>query len=173
MSGKIQFFVNDVAVEADSEDADLPLLDFLHEYLNLTGTKFCCGIGVCRACTVATRNSRNAPLEKTLSCSTPLSLINGIHVYTVEGLGSAENLAPLQQAFLEHFSFQCGYCTPGFLMAATVLLERLRLSPVTAGQLDGMIEEWVGNNVCRCTGYTRYVEAIREVAMPYILECDK
>jgi len=166
----INFYVNDQAIEASTEDADMPLVDYLHERLSLTGTKFCCGIGECRACTVATRNSPQAPLEKTLSCSTPVSLMQGMEVFTVEGLGNEQDLAPLQQAFLEHFSFQCGYCAPGFLMAATVLLNKLQQSPVSENNLDAMIEKWVGSNICRCTGYVRYMEAIREVALPYTVE---
>lgn len=167
MSASIPFKINDKAVQADIEDADMPLVDFLHERQNLTGTKFCCGIGVCRACTVATRNSDGALLEKTLACSTPVSAMRNMTVYTVESLGSEQALAPLQQAFLEHFSFQCGYCAPGFLMAATAMLSHLKSAPVEVSELDQVIETWVGGNLCRCTGYVRYMEAIREVALPY------
>ena len=166
----ITFTVNGTLVEADANDTDLALVDFLHERLNLTGTKFCCGVGVCRACTVGTRNSPDAPMEKTLSCSTPVSFMKDMHVYTVEGLGTAGNLSPLQSAFLENFSFQCGYCTPGFLMAATVLVERLAHSPVSNEELDQVIEDWVGKNICRCTGYIRYIEAIKQVVLANTVE---
>ena len=170
MSQPEQFYVNDKAVQASADDSDMSLVDFLHERQNLTGTKFCCGIGVCRACTVATRNESSALLEKTLACSTPVSFLQGMRIYTVESLGNQEVLAPLQQAFLENFSFQCGYCAPGFLMAATAMLSHLKDSPVAADQLDDVINTWVGGNLCRCTGYVRYMEAIRAVALPYTRE---
>jgi aerobic-type carbon monoxide dehydrogenase small subunit (CoxS/CutS family) len=167
MSQTIRFHINDKAVHADAADSDMALIDYLHERQNLTGTKFCCGIGVCRACTVATRNEKGALMEKTLACSTPVSAVKDMRIYTVESLGSQEALAPLQLAFLENFSFQCGYCAPGFLMAATAMLSHLKDAPVYAEQLDEVINTWVGGNLCRCTGYVRYIEAIRQVALPY------
>jgi aerobic-type carbon monoxide dehydrogenase small subunit (CoxS/CutS family) len=167
MTQPIRFHINDRAVQADAGDADMALIDFLHERQDLTGTKFCCGIGVCRACTVATRADRDGVLEKTLSCSTPVSAVENMSVYTVESLGSEQALAPLQLAFLENFSFQCGYCAPGFLMAATAMLSHLQRAPVPLAQLDEVIATWVGGNLCRCTGYVRYMEAIRAVALPY------
>jgi aerobic-type carbon monoxide dehydrogenase small subunit (CoxS/CutS family) len=170
MNQAVQFFVNEKPVEASADDSDMSLLEFLQERQNLTGTKLCCGIGVCRACTVGTRNQPNAPMEKTLACSTPVSFVQGMRIYTVEGLASNAALAPLQQAFLENFSFQCGYCTPGFLMAATALIERVKLTPTSAKELDGLMDTWVGDNLCRCTGYVRYKEAIRQVALGYTQE---
>lgn len=167
MSAPIRFSINDRVVQADAGDADMALVDFLHERQDLTGTKFCCGIGVCRACTVATRSGDGALLEKTLACSTPVSAVENMAVYTVESLGSEQALAPLQQAFLEHFAFQCGYCAPGFLMAATAMLSHLQRAPVEESQLDDLMDTWVGGNLCRCTGYVRYMEAIRSVALPY------
>jgi aerobic-type carbon monoxide dehydrogenase small subunit (CoxS/CutS family) len=167
LNQSVQFYINDKAVEASAGDSDMALVDFLHERQNLTGTKFCCGVGVCRACTVATRNESTALLEKTLSCSTPVSFMQGMRVYTVESLGTEEALAPLQQAFLENFSFQCGYCAPGFLMVATAMLSHLKDNPIDHAQLDETINTWVGGNLCRCTGYVRYLEAIRKVALPY------
>ena len=167
MTNPIRFRINDKAVQADAADADMALVDFLHERQDLTGTKFCCGIGVCRACTVATREGEGGVLEKTLSCSTPVSAVENMSVYTVESLGSEQALAPLQQAFLENFSFQCGYCAPGFLMAATAMLSHLKHAPVPVSHLDAVIGTWVGGNLCRCTGYVRYMEAIRKVALPY------
>ncbi|MDX1577012.1 MAG: 2Fe-2S iron-sulfur cluster-binding protein, partial [Gemmatimonadota bacterium] len=141
----------------------LSLVDFLHDELDLTGTKFCCGIGVCRACTVAVRSRPGAPSRPVLGCSTPAAALDGAEITTVEGLGSAERLSDLQRAFLDHFAFQCGYCTPGFLTAATILLERLREAPVERGELDAAIEDAVGAHICRCTGYVRYHRAIRSV----------
>jgi aerobic-type carbon monoxide dehydrogenase small subunit (CoxS/CutS family) len=167
MSGIIRMYINGQAVEAQPGDSDMNLIDFLHERRNLTGTKLCCGIGVCRACTVGTRNLPDALMEKTLACSTPVSAMQGMRIYTVEGLMLDGKLSALQQSFLESFAFQCGYCAPGFLMASTAMLDHLRSNPVDTTQLDETIETWVGGNLCRCTGYVKYIEAIRKVAAPY------
>ncbi|MEM7306269.1 MAG: (2Fe-2S)-binding protein [Planctomycetota bacterium] len=159
---RVQLTVNGVRHEAEVSTTTR-LVDFLQDELGLTGTKFCCGIGVCRACTVASRNAPEAPRVPMLSCSTPVAAVDGYEIDTVEGLGSAEDLSPLQRAFLEHFSFQCGYCTPGFLMAATLLIERLQNDPVAEDEIDAAIAEACGEHICRCTGYVRYYEAMRAV----------
>jgi aerobic-type carbon monoxide dehydrogenase small subunit (CoxS/CutS family) len=84
----------------------------------------------------------------------------------VEGLaGSSGTPSPLQQAFLDEFAFQCGYCTPGFLMATHMLMERLRLAPLAEDQLDAAIQDACGSHICRCTGYARYYAAIRKVIL--------
>ncbi|MCW2244850.1 aerobic-type carbon monoxide dehydrogenase small subunit (CoxS/CutS family) [Azospirillum fermentarium] len=144
---------------------DLPLLDFLQEDLGLTGTKLGCGIGVCRACTVAVRRVPTAALTPLLSCSTPAAHLSGQEVFTVEGLGDARHLSPLQKSFLDEFAFQCGYCAPGFLMAAHILLDSLRFAPVPRDQLDAAIADACGAHICRCTGYKRYYAAIRKAAL--------
>ncbi|QGZ64721.1 (2Fe-2S)-binding protein [Paraburkholderia acidisoli] len=154
--------VNGRAVSVPAADADMSLAEFLHERLDLTGTKVCCGIGVCRACTVGLRNRSNALMEKTLACVTPMSAVANQYVYTVESLANGARLSPLQQAFLEGFAFQCGYCTPGFLMAATALLDHLKGYRLSAEQLDAAIDTWVGGNLCRCTGYVKYRAAIKQ-----------
>jgi len=84
---------------------------------------------------------------------------------TVEGTGSLEKPSAVQQAFLDHFAFQCGYCTPGFVMATEMLLGRLRAQPVKRDRLDAVIEDAVGQHICRCTGYARYHQAIRAVVL--------
>jgi len=168
VTGAVAFSINGRRVLVPAEDADLPLVDYLHEEARLTGTKFGCGIGVCHACTVAVRPQPGAPLQKLLSCSTPISALQGSAVYTVEALSTDALLHPLQSAFLEHFAFQCGYCTPGFLMSAFVLLDHLQRGSVTRAELDEQIERWVGDNICRCSGYVRYIEAIRDVASGYV-----
>ena len=164
---KVQFQINHQTVQASADDSDMRLVDFLHERLNLTGTKLCCGIGICRACTVAVQGKPGAPLEKMQACLTPIAALQDMHVFTVEGLGSEQALAPLQQAFLENFAFQCGYCAPGFLMGATVLIDRLKATPTSTAELDGLMDSLLGDNLCRCTGYVRYKEAIRKVALTY------
>ena len=145
--------------------ADLKLIDFLHEDLGLTGTKFCCGLGVCQACTVLARSTPTALAEPLLACITPMSALDGLLIDTVEGVAGPQGLAPVQQAFLAHFAFQCGYCMPGFVMATVALLERLRAQPVPLAQLDEAIEAALGAHVCRCTGYSRYHAAARELAL--------
>jgi aerobic-type carbon monoxide dehydrogenase small subunit (CoxS/CutS family) len=142
------------------------LIDFLAEELGLTGTKFCCGIAVCRACTVVLHRTPKASPVPILACSTPVSQVNGQSITTVEGLASPSGtLVPLQQAFLDEFAFQCGYCTPGFLMAAHAMVARLRASPVSPSQVDRVILENCGQNICRCTGYVLYLRAIRKVVL--------
>ncbi|WP_035533479.1 (2Fe-2S)-binding protein [Paraburkholderia sacchari] len=158
----VQLHVNGQAVAVAAADADMSLAEFLHERMDLTGTKVCCGIGVCRACTVGMRSSQDALMEKTLACVTPVSAVANQHIYTVESLAQGARLSPLQQTFLESFAFQCGYCTPGFLMAATAMLEHLKA--YGADQLEEAIDTWVGGNLCRCTGYVKYRDAIRKVA---------
>lgn len=164
----VHFYVNGKPVTCEADEADMSLLDFLHERLHLSGTKFACGAGLCRACTVALRRQPKAALEKASACSLPVSSLRGVAVNTVEALGSAKALAPLQRAFLDHFAFQCGYCTPGFLMAASVLLDQLQRKPVPAAELDALIVQALGENICRCTGYVRYLDAVREVAQRYV-----
>lgn len=143
----------------------LSLLDFLHDELGLTGTKFCCGIAVCRACTVSVRRTATAPSNPVLACTTPVVAVDGQRVETVEGLAVDGEPNPLQQAFLDGFAFQCGYCTPGFLMGTTVLMERLAAAPVPRDQLDAEIDDAVGAHVCRCTGYVRYHAAIKSAIL--------
>lgn len=154
---------------------DMMLVDFLREELGLTGTKFCCGIAVCRVCTVSVAHRPGALEVATRACTTPLAEVNGRSVTTVEGLsrppadegaGPGEaDLHPLQQAFLDHFAFQCGYCCPGFLMASYALLDRLARQPVPRDAVDAAVEAAVGQHICRCTGYLRYHRAIRQVVL--------
>ncbi|WP_233859527.1 (2Fe-2S)-binding protein [Paraburkholderia sp. HD33-4] len=166
--GDIRIHVNGQAVMVSAADTDMSLADYLHERLDLTGTKVGCGIGVCRACTVGTRYRPDALMEKTLACTTTVSALANQHVYTVESLAHGHRLSPLQQSFLENFAFQCGYCTPGFLMAATAMLDHLKEYRASVDQLDTIIDTWVGGNLCRCTGYVKYREAIFKVAQAQI-----
>jgi len=148
---------------------DLMLLEFLHEYLNLTGTRYGCGQGVCRACAVlhdGPDGARSIP-----ACITGVAWANGRRFRTVEGHASRDDegaltaLTDIQQAFLDHFSFQCSYCTPGFVAAATALVERLERKPVPAEQVEDIVLDALNENICRCTGYVRYLEATRDVIL--------
>jgi carbon-monoxide dehydrogenase small subunit len=130
------------------------LLDVLREDLGLTGTKEGCGEGECGACTVLVDG------EVVVSCLVPVCQVDGSVVRTVEGLavGGGDGLAPLQAAFLEAGGAQCGICTPGMLMAAEAFLA------AGAEPTDEAIREAIAGNLCRCTGYTKIVDAIRLAA---------
>jgi aerobic-type carbon monoxide dehydrogenase small subunit (CoxS/CutS family) len=156
--------VNGVVRQLRQVPSDLSLLDLLHEELRLTGTKFGCGIGLCQACTVAVRSDADAPLAAVRACSTMATALDGHAVMTVEALAQGA-LSQLQTAFLEAFAFQCGYCTAGFLMAAFVLLDQLKRTPVPRADLDAAIARACGDHICRCTGYRRYYDAIRTAAL--------
>jgi carbon-monoxide dehydrogenase small subunit len=147
-----QFVVNGTAAEVDVPGMRR-LLDVLREDLALTGTKEGCGEGECGACTVLVDG---APVD---SCLVPICQVGGADVRTVEGLAPvAGDLDALQQAFLVTGGAQCGICTPGMLMAARAYLD------AGGGPDDGAIRESIAGNLCRCTGYTKIVEAIAMAA---------
>lgn len=148
---------------------DLMLLEFLQEYMNLTGTRYGCGQGVCLACAII-HDAPNGP--KTIpACITGIAWADGRSFRTIEGhatrdeAGEVTQISPVQQAFLEHFSFQCSYCTPGFVASATVLVERLKAAPVARSDVDEVVLRAMNGNICRCTGYVRYLEAVRDVIL--------
>jgi aerobic-type carbon monoxide dehydrogenase small subunit (CoxS/CutS family) len=148
---------------------DLTMLDFLGEYLNLTGTRLACGIGVCHACTIIV-DLPDGRSEEVRTCIARAHSFAGKSVRTIEGHARPDargrlELSPVQQAFIEHFAFQCGYCTPGFVSGATVLLERLQREPVARGDVERTIMDALDPHLCRCTGYVRYYEAVRELVL--------
>jgi carbon-monoxide dehydrogenase small subunit len=124
------------------------LLDALREDLGLTGTKEGCGEGECGACSVLIDG------ELANSCLVPLSQVEGAHVVTVEGLAPQGRLDRLQQAFLETGGAQCGICTPGMLMAGRAYIA------AGGGPDEEAIREAIAGNLCRCTGYTKIIDAI-------------
>jgi carbon-monoxide dehydrogenase small subunit len=128
------------------------LLDVLRGSLGLTGTKEGCGEGECGSCTVLLDA---APVN---ACLVLLGQVEGRSVTTVEGLGEAGGLSPLQEAFVKEGGSQCGICTPGFLVSAEALLAAIP----QPGETD--IREALAGNLCRCTGYQRIVEAVRAAA---------
>jgi carbon-monoxide dehydrogenase small subunit len=128
----------------------LLLSDFLRNDLGLTGTHVGCEHGVCGACTVIMDG------HSIRSCLTLAVQADGAVVDTVEGLGTSDALSSLQKAFQDHHALQCGFCTPGFLMACTDMLRHLPLST------DAEIREALSGNICRCTGYEHIVNAVRE-----------
>ena len=141
------FSVNGDAVEVEATGSRR-LLDVLREDLGLTGTKEGCGEGECGACSVLLDG---AVVD---ACLVPVSQATGTDVRTVEGLGRPDALSDLQQAFLETGGAQCGICTPGMLMAGEAFLAS------GADASDEAIREAIAGNLCRCTGYTKIIEAI-------------
>jgi len=135
-----------------SVDPETPLLWVLRDHLRLTGTKYGCGEAQCGSCTVLLDG------EAVRSCVTPVSDVKDGEVTTIEGLAADGGLHPLQQAFLDAAAFQCGYCTPGMIMAGAALLNENRQPSIeeTKRALEG--------NVCRCGAQPRIVEAVRLAA---------
>jgi 4-hydroxybenzoyl-CoA reductase subunit gamma len=136
----------------DAVPSNQLLLDYLREKVGLTGTKTGCDGGECGACTVLIDN------QPRLSCLTLAAHVHGRKVETVESLGSDGRLSAVQRGFHEKLGSQCGYCTPGFLMASVALL---RTNPTPT---DAQIIEALGSNICRCTGYVKIIEAVRYAA---------
>ena len=143
---------------------ELSMNDFLREYLGLTGTKFGCGLAQCLSCAVIVDNS-DGTSRTSPTCVVPAASFDGKSIRTVEGHARDGQLSALQKAFVEHFSFQCGYCTAGFVNEGQVLLERLARAPVARADLDKTILDALDGHLCRCTGYVKYHEAVRDVIL--------
>ena len=162
----MQFIVNGERVEVDV-DLRTSLLDLLREHLGLTGTKMGCNQGACGACTVLVDG------ERINSCLALAVQYQGRKLTTVEGVGRIGALAPLQQAFIEHDGFQCGYCTPGQICSAIAMVEELRRglpSHVTAHlSTDAIafsreeVRERMSGNLCRCGAHNGIIGAIEDV----------
>jgi carbon-monoxide dehydrogenase small subunit len=147
-----------VSAKVNGEEVDFlcdprqSLLECLRDILNLTGTKEGCNDGNCGACSVVV----NGRLVN--SCLVLGVEIQGQEVTTVEGLATPGHLHPLQQAFLDNAAIQCGYCTPGMLIASKVLLES------NPNPTEEQIRIWLAGNLCRCTGYDKIVRAVMDAA---------
>jgi nicotinate dehydrogenase subunit A len=137
------------AVEADGET---PLLYVLRNDLGLKGARFGCGLGQCGACTVIIDG------KAVQSCDVPVSAVAGKAITTVEGIGRAGALHPLQQAFIDEQAAQCGYCASGIIMAAKALLDQ------KPGASDGEIRTALARNLCRCGTHQRILKAIQRAA---------
>ena len=141
---------------------ELSMNDFLREYLGMTGTKFGCGAAQCLSCAVII-DSPDGTSHTMPTCVVSAVNFNGKAIRTIEGHAKDGELSVLQKAFINHFGFQCGYCTPGFVNEGQVLLERLAKKPVARADLEKTIAEALDGHLCRCTGYIKYHEAVRDV----------
>ena len=149
MAFSIQMTLNGDKRRVDLDDPRVTLLDLLRERLDLTGTKKGCDRGQCGACTVLVDGRRiNA-------CLTLAASLEGATVETIEGVSDGTELHPVQQAFIDHDGFQCGYCTPGQIMSAIGLLREARVH----GDPERVREQMSGN-LCRCGAYAGIVEAV-------------
>lgn len=145
----VSFTVNGEPFEAVVETNEL-LLNVLRDKLGLTGTKYGCGIGQCGSCTVLVNE------EPVLSCLYLAVAADGADIVTIEGLSQPDgSLDPVQEAFLEHGAIQCGYCTPGMVVMARDLLNKI------PAPTEMEIREHIKGNLCRCTGYASIVKAIK------------
>ncbi len=151
MSGVLTLTLNG-RERTDAVAGNVLLLDYLREMVGLTGTKTCCDGGECGACTVLVDD---VPV---LSCLCLANAVAGRRVETVEALSENGRLAPVQQGFHEKLGAQCGFCTPGLIMASEGLLRK------NPRPTDDDIREALGSNICRCTGYVKIIEAVQWAA---------
>jgi nicotinate dehydrogenase subunit A len=133
-------------------DPDTPLLYVLRDELALNGAKFGCGLGQCGACTVMVEG------KAVFSCITPILLLEGKQITTVEGLGTIDNPGPMQRAFMEEQAAQCGYCIPGMMMRAQALLQN---NPLVS---EDDIRAELQPNLCRCGTHMRILRAVKRAA---------
>jgi carbon-monoxide dehydrogenase small subunit len=148
---KVRVNVNDTVYEREVEDRML-LVDLLRDVLLLKGTHISCEVGRCGACTILF-NGKSAK-----SCMMLAAQADGADITTVEGLADGAKLATIQEAFKENHGLQCGFCTPGFLMASTDLLER------NPSPSETEIRQGLSGNICRCTGYVNIVRSVDAAA---------
>ena len=147
----VQFAVNGTPVSAEVEDQQL-LVEVLRDTLGLTGTHVGCDTSQCGACTVLVDG------QAVKSCTMLAVQAAGTQVSTVEGMGSADALGPIQQAFVDCHGLQCGFCTPGMIMATAGLLAE------TPNPTDDQIVHALEGNLCRCTGYVNIVAAVKQAS---------
>ena len=147
---KVTLDINGKKIKA-TIDPRITLLDFLREKQNLTGTKKGCDYGQCGACTV------HKDGEPILSCLTFAVMQDGKKITTIEGLAEGDKLHPMQEAFIKHDGFQCGYCTPGQILSAVACIREGHANS------EAEIQEYMSGNICRCGAYPNIVNAIMEV----------
>jgi len=148
---QFRFTVNGQERTVDTP-GDRPLLEVIREDLKLTGTKYGCGEGQCRACTVMLDG------KPAISCVTPVASIAGKKIMTIEGLAAGASLHRVQQAFLDEGAMQCGYCVPGMVLRTVALLEK------TPKPSETQVMEALNGSLCRCCGYFRILAAVQKAA---------
>lgn len=147
----VKFIVNGNEYEVRVEP-HMTLLQVLRDELDLTGTKYGCGVGECGACTVLIEG------KPTLSCCTLAMAAKNRSILTIEGLSNHGELHPLQETFISQGAVQCGYCTPGMIMTAKALLDE------NSKPSKQEVKEYLASNICRCTGYVKIVDAVLTAA---------
>lgn len=148
----IEFVLNGKKIKT-SVVPNITLIEMLRYGIGLTGTKRACGRGECGSCTVLIDG------KAMYSCILLAAQVNGREVTTIEGLGTAKSLHPLQQAFIDHSATQCGFCTPGMLLSAKALLDE------NPSPSEEDVKIAIAGNICRCTGYVRPIQAIIDAAV--------
>jgi len=143
---------------------ELTMNDFLREYLGLTGTKFGCGVAQCLSCAVIVDEADGTSYTSP-TCVVPAVSFTGKRIRTIEGHATNGELSALQKAFVEHFAFQCGYCTPGFVNAGQVLVESLARAPAKKADVEARVLAALDGHICRCTGYVGYYTALRDAIL--------
>jgi len=143
----VNFIVNGRAYQLAVEPW-VTLAELLRDYLDLTGTKFSCGVGECGSCTVLVDG------KPVLSCCTLAIAARDKNILTIEGLAKDGILHPIQKAFVDHGAIQCGFCTPGMILMAKALLDE---NPHPTRE---EVKEFIAGNLCRCTGYVKIIDAI-------------
>ncbi len=150
MDNSITFTLNG-RLRTITTDPDRPLLEVLREDLRLTGTKYGCGEGECRACTVLING------ESTPSCLTSVGSVDKQTILTIEGLADGDKLHPVQEAFLAEGAFQCGYCTPGMILGVASVMKK------NSAASEAEYREELQQHICRCGGYPKYLNVVRRL----------
>lgn len=148
---KVELIINGKKCIFDLEPNTL-LLNLLRDKMDLTGSKYGCGIGECGACTVLLDG------EAVLACMILAVDVDGHNVDTIEGLAEGDKLHPIQEAYLEEDAIQCGFCTPGFIMSTNALLKENK------NPSEAEIRNYLQGNICRCTGYVNIIKAVQNAA---------
>jgi len=151
MKVPVKLVVNEESYDLEVEPRRT-LIEVLRDDLGLTGTKYGCGSGECGSCTVLIEG------KAVLSCLTLAVAVDGKRITTIEGLAKSGKLHPIQEMFMRHVAFQCGFCTPGTIMSAKALLDE------NPNPTETDVREHIKGNLCRCTGYVKVVEAILAAA---------
>lgn len=167
---KLTFTINGQKIGPIEVPQEVMMIEYLHEFRNLTGTKFGCGMGICNACVIIVENEDGSK-EVRKTCINPSSVFNNKKITTIEGHAKKDknnniiSLNPVQEAFIKQFSFQCGWCTSGFVNEATLLMDKLKTKPINKNDVQKVIEDNLGEHICRCTGYAKYYSGMKKLIL--------